>query len=116
MPLATINEALEFLISIGILKRHGTDFVQGETNLFLSADSPFVLKHHLNWRMKAIQSLDTVKAGDFHYSGVITLRKSDAVKIKEQMIQAVQNVRNIVKESESEALFAYTIDFFQMLE
>ncbi|MGZ3771873.1 MAG: TIGR02147 family protein [Bdellovibrio sp.] len=116
LPQSTVNQALEFLLQIGVLKQHGKEFRQGEVNLYLGADSNFITKHHANWRMKSIQSLDIVKDRDLHYSGVITCSHDDALKIKELLIKSVENIREIVKGSADESLFVYTLDLFELLK
>lgn len=116
LPQKTISEVLEFLVEIGLLKNHGAEFLQGETSLYLDAGSPFITKHHTNWRMKAVQSLDQKNDKDLHYSGVITCSIKDAEKIQEILIQTVQKIRELVKASNDETLMAYTLDLFSLLD
>jgi uncharacterized protein (TIGR02147 family) len=115
LPLSTVNEALEFLIEIGLIKQKGSTFAQGETSLYLDSKSPFITKHHTNWRMKAIQALDQKDRQRLNYSGVITCSEKDAEKIQEVMIQTVQKVREIVKESKDETLLVYALDLFGLI-
>lgn len=115
LPLATVNEVLEFLIQIDLIKPQGAGFVQGETNLYLDSKSPFITKHHTNWRVKAIQVLDQKNQQRVNYSGIITCSEEDAGKIQELMIQTVQKIRSIVKESKDETLLVYTLDLFGLI-
>jgi uncharacterized protein (TIGR02147 family) len=115
LPEKTVNEILEFLVQIGVLKIQGKEYRQGETSLYLGSDSPFIHQHHTNWRMKALQSLDQKEEGDLHYSGVITCSLEDAKKIQEIMIQTVQKIRATVKDSKDETLYAYTLDCFGLM-
>ena len=116
IPLATVGSALEFLVQMGLLKMHGSEYRQGEVSLYLGSDSGFLTKHHTNWRMKAIQSLDHVSEEDLHYSGVITCSEDDSEKIKEILIQAVGKIRETVKKSGDETLRVYNVDFFSILK
>jgi uncharacterized protein (TIGR02147 family) len=109
----TVNEVLEFLTEIGILSRNGTDYRQGETNLFLTPDSPFIGKHHLNWLAQAIVSLDERKEGDFHYSSVSSCSQEDKKKAREVLLNAANEIRTITSSSKkSETLFAWNIHLF----
>lgn len=116
LPQNLVNEVLEFLVQIGILKRVGYEYRQGEASLYLDAGSAFIQRHHLNWRVRAIQSLDHVKKEDLHYSGVITCSIEDISKIREAMVAAIQSIRSQVKESKDETLYFYTMDLVGLLE
>lgn len=115
LPLATVKETVEFLNHIGLIKSQGKVFRQGETSLYLDADSPFISKHHTNWRVRAIQALDQKDRKKLNYSGVITCSHQDAEKIQESMIQTVQKIRSIVKDSKDETLLVYTLDLFSLI-
>lgn len=115
LPQATVNQVLEFLVQMGVLKLRGNEYSQGEINLFLGTDSNFINKHHSNWRIKAVQSLDQPKENDLHFSGVITCSTEDAIKIKETMIKTVQKIRETVRASKDETLHVYALDLFSLL-
>lgn len=115
LPAESINEAIEFLLNIGVLKQSENKYSIGETHIFLSKGSPFITKHHTNWRIKAIQALDYKLEENFHYSGVITCSINDLPTIKEVLIRAVKEIREIVKDSPEESLCAYTLDLFKLV-
>ncbi len=116
LPLSTVNLSLEFLSQIGVLVIESGKYSQGAKSLFLTKDSPFFGKHQSNWKIKSIQSLDYLEEKDFHYTGIITCSKADAVKIRDLMFQIVQNILEIVKPSKDETALAYTIDLFKFIE
>ena len=72
-------------------------------------------KHHTNWRIKAIQSLDNKNDTDMHYSGVITCSHQDIEKIREVMLSAIQEIKALIRESQDETLFVYSLDLFGLL-
>ena len=116
LPQKTVNDAVEFLLEIGILKIDGKQLKQGETNLFLGTDSPFLVRHQLNWRVQAIHSLDLPREKDLHYSGVITCSKDDIQKIREVMLETIKDIRNTVQASpKDEAMYVYNLDLFNLL-
>lgn len=115
LPAKTVGEVVEFLLEIGILKTQGAELRQGETNLFVGTDSPFLSRHLLNWRTQAIRSLDHPQKQDLHYSSVITCSKEDALKIREEIMAAIQNIRKTIQASKDETLMVYSFDFFSLL-
>lgn len=112
-----VSEVLEFLTEIGVLKKKANHYLQGEVNLFLDKNSPFINKHHTNWRIKAVQSFDSPAESDFHYSGVITCSPKSREKIRELLLKAVESIRAEVRATESEEhLQVYTLDFFSLID
>lgn len=110
-----INEILEFLISINLVARQGSQFKVGVGRIFLGNDSSMILKHHTNWRMKAIESLDRNFKSDLHFSTVVTLSSDDVRKIKEHLVKHIEDIRGIVRESpKDEEIYSFCLDFFEI--
>lgn len=114
LPLKKVSSILDFLVSIGIATQEGHRFKTSAMRIHLENDSPMISKHHTNWRMKAIQSTERETPDELHYSAVITIAKKDALKIKSALVKAIESVRELVKESNEEELFCYTVDFFKV--
>jgi uncharacterized protein (TIGR02147 family) len=114
LSLQRVNEILSFLKSVGLVTEKSGRFQIGATHINLGSDSPLISKHHTNWRMKAVQSMDAPRKSDLHYSSVITASKEDLDKIRSVLVKAIEDVRSIVKPSKEEACFSYNIDFFDL--
>lgn len=115
LPRKTVNEVIEFLLEIGILKSSGSELKQGEANLFVGTDSMFLKRHRLNWRVAAIRALDDENSNHLHYSGVIGCSLKDAENIREILVAALQEIRKTVQNSQDETLLAYNLDLFGLL-
>jgi uncharacterized protein (TIGR02147 family) len=108
-----LSEVLNFLEENSLVKKEGDQYSIGESGFHLAAGSPFLVKHHTNWRIQAIRSLDDMKTEDLHYSSVISCDQKDIPQIKEALLSAVEKVRKIVRESENvDSLMSYSIDMF----
>lgn len=116
LPHKTVSEAVEFLLAIGVLKVFDSQLKQGETNLFIGTDSPFLSRHQLNWRTAAIRALDELNTKNLHYSGVITCSLEDSEKIRECMVETIQDIRKLVQASKDETLMVYNLDLFELLK
>ncbi|MAE57479.1 MAG: hypothetical protein CME69_01285 [Halobacteriovorax sp.] len=114
------KEIIEFLLSAGIIEKNNNLYEIGSRDIHLSSDSPMISKHHTNWRMKAISSLDARSDSDdqsyedMHYSGIISVTEKDAKKIKDILIKSIQKSRKIISESDTEEIFCYTLDMFKI--
>lgn len=111
----TVSEVLDFLEKCGLAKQHNPGFFEiGPQHIHLGQDSANIQKHHTNWRLKTLQSLDRLNKRDLHYSVVFTLSENDAQKIKGRLIEMIEETMEKVRNSPEEVLYCHTIDFFQI--
>ena len=107
-------EVAAFLCSIGLTVQSRGRLQPGQARIFLGSDSPSIGKHHTNWRMRAIDSLDRVHNADLHLSTVVSLSKKDVGRVKEMLIKNLETARAVIKESPAEELHCLALDFFQV--
>ena len=55
IPESVLAEVLQFLLDKGLLIKNGNHFKFGVDVIHVPHDSFLVSRHHINWRMKAIQ-------------------------------------------------------------
>lgn len=109
-----VSEALEFLINAGLITQEGDRFTTSSLQLRLGNDSHNILKHHANWRTQAIESLDREDLADLHYSGVVTLSRSDMTKIKNLLLDAIKDAQKVIQHSKEEEICALNVDLFSL--
>lgn len=114
LEMGKINEALSFLSRSGILEETAHGYKIGTARIHLGADSPLVAKHHINWRLQAIRALEGDTRENLHYSSVISLSESDASRIRELLIKALETIKPIVRDSAEETGRCLNIDFFKI--
>ncbi len=108
-------DILDFLLTSGILDEGPhNDFIIGKKQIHLGSDSPMISRHHINWRLKAMQSIERDATEGLHYTSVVSLSKSDFEMIKEILIQTIQKVKPIIKDSAEEELASFALDFFRI--
>ncbi len=69
-------------------------------------------RHHANWRMKAIESVDIEKKNDLHFTGVLGIAKNDIPKFKEKMLKLIEEFEPMLKESTEEVPVILLCDLF----
>jgi uncharacterized protein (TIGR02147 family) len=104
---------LAFLEKIGLVGKKGDEYSIGEKSIHLGAESPFIVNHHRNWRLKAIEHVNR-STENLNYSSVITCARADRYKIKEILIKAIEQIRIVVKNSKDDSIFSYGIDFLEL--
>ena len=95
IPPQKVAEVVRFLISTGLIVEKIGRLAMGPASIHLGSDSSMISKHHTNWRMRAIQSLDVPR-------------------VRAALVRALEEVRAIVKPSPEEEVYAYSLDLFRM--
>jgi uncharacterized protein (TIGR02147 family) len=115
LPMSKVGEVLSFLVSVGLASESGGKYTIRESRIHLGTDSPILGKHLTNWRLQAIQNFDRAAQGEnLHYSGIITLSRSDILRVRGLIVKALEAANKIVADSPEEELSCMSIDFFRV--
>jgi len=74
-----------------------------------------VVKHHANWRFRAIQKMDQREDSEMFFSSPMSISKSDFQRIREVFAKSIQAALEICKASPAEEVVCLNIDFFKTL-
>lgn len=105
---------LDFLLSTGLCKDERGKIIVGPSSTHLESTSPWVRVHHTNWRQKALQEMRREEPAKLHYTAPMTLSKADALKIREMVVQFLEQVDKVIEPSPSEELHCLNIDWFKV--
>jgi len=114
IPPKKVAEALEFLVETGLLIKSKKGYEIGNARIHIGADSPLISKHHTNWRMQAIRSLDFGKFENLHYSSVISISEKDVAVIREQFMKLLKSFDPLISSSKEEKLYSIGVDLFEV--
>jgi uncharacterized protein (TIGR02147 family) len=106
------EEILNFLVKTGVCYFEDGFYKMGKTIIHVPDESPFVVKHHMNWRLKAMQKMDTRSKQDIFFTSPMSLSKADRKKVREIFAHAIQRTLEICKDSPAEEVICLNIDFF----
>lgn len=109
-----VGEVLGFLTSAGLAIENKGRFQTGPTSIHLGNDSPMISKHHSNWRLQALQSLERESPDELHYSSAVTVARKDIPEVRKILISAIEQVRAVVRASKEDALYCYALDLFEV--
>lgn len=113
VPTSTINQCLEFLIENSLAITKNSKITYGPTYTHVGQDSPFVNKHHQNWRIKGIQQMDAKNETDLFYTCPMSLSEKDGLELRSYLLKVIQEVLKTVGPSPSEEVRCLNIDFFK---
>jgi len=114
LPEKLVIEAIRFLEDCRLVVRTENGYEFTDTKMHLSRDSDFIQRHHINWRSQSLQSVEKNLPEDLHYSLIFAISKEDKDRIRDILIEAIENSRKIVAPSPSEEIVALTIDLFDI--
>lgn len=109
-----VGEVLKFLVEHGLVVFARGIYRIGTARVHLSGSSPYVSRHHANWRLKGLAAIAEKRPDSLHYSSVITLSESDAVLIHEKLVGHIKEIKEIVRASPEEKLMSFNLDFFRV--
>jgi uncharacterized protein (TIGR02147 family) len=112
LSLDKVEVIVNFLVLHGLVEIKKNGFNLGTKNTHLDNDDPLVNIHRKNWRLKAIEKMSKTEDQDFFFSANMSVAKKDVKKIRELMLQTIEKLTKVVKDSDAEELCALNIDFF----
>lgn len=114
LSLSTVQKTLDFLLSCGLAVREGAGYAIGPRHIHLGRNSENLHRHHLNWRMQVLRSLDCDRDENLNYASVVTLSQEDAFKVREILLSAIKKSADVIMESTEEDAYAMVVDFVPM--
>ena len=106
------EQILDFLLQAGVCEKRSELFVPGKTMIYVPNVSPFVLKHHMNWRMRAMQKMDTREDRELYFSFPMSIAKNDFDLVREKLANLIKEITEICRASNPEEVACLNIDFF----
>ena len=110
---AKIQSTIQFLLDYQLLVKVGDHLKVGPQKTHLENTSPWVIKHHQNWRIKAIEVMQNSREADLFYSAPMSLSHEVAEKIRQQLPEFIKQMIEQVGPSKSETVRCLNIDWFE---
>lgn len=109
---ARATEVLRFLKDCGLILESEKKFQMSTQSTYLSQDSPHLIKHHSNWRIKAIQTAEVLDSKELMYTGQVSLSEKDFEILREDMASLIKRFLERVHASPAEEIACLNIDWF----
>lgn len=111
-----VKEVVSFLLDSGLLLADGKKLKRGPQRTYLPPDSPFISRHHANWRLKAIENFTALTPAELAFTAPITLAEKDLGKCRKILLDAIEEITVLVDKSPAEKLACLNIDLFKPLK
>jgi hypothetical protein len=115
LPSKRVREVIDFLLSCGLCVEKNGRIETGPIRTFLPAGSPLVKQHHLNWRFKGLQALDSLRKHELAFTAPMTLSLENRDAVKEILRDAIEKMSRLFDRPQiDEELCCLVIDWFDV--
>lgn len=114
LPVGRIRKVVDFLLNCGLCIEEKNKIKYGLVETYLESSSPHVLQHHLNWRKKTQEKLESMTEQDLFFTFPVVITDTDAAKIREKIVQLIESVKKISDPSPSEELYSLNLDWVKL--
>ncbi len=108
-----LTQIIQFLVQHQLLLNQNGRLAVGPRKTHLESTSPWIIKHHQNWRFKSIERMQNQDQRDFFYSAPMSLSKELAEKIRLQLPDLIKQIVTEVGDSKSEVIRCLNLDWFE---
>lgn len=112
LPPESISESLSLLLRAGLITERNGRLKASSQRVHLGKDAPALSKHHTNWRVQALHSLDRSSVEDLHYSGPLAVTRESARKLRGLLLETLSKTEKLLSEPGEEEVFCLNMDFF----
>lgn len=111
----TIEQALHFLVSCGMIVALGKQFVPTKKSIHLERPSPYLNKFLTGSRIFALKKLDLNDESDLFYSSIVAINQKALIAIKNILVESIDSCRKLTESSTDEdTLMTLNIDFSEI--
>ncbi|HWU44289.1 MAG TPA: TIGR02147 family protein [Bdellovibrio sp.] len=108
-----ISRVIKELTDLKLIQKSRDRWQPTKNRIHLNPEDIQISNHHRNYRAFSSRELEEIKPKSLHFSSAIALSIEDAQKVKEVLLQTIQEVEAIIKPSEEETIRVLCMDFFE---
>lgn len=112
IPPAKAQEILKFLVETGLCDFQNDRYFMGPQSTHLEKGSPHWLRHHSNWRTRAILRSESLSDEELMYTVGVSLSEKDFTLLREAMVNFIKKFLETVHQSPAEDIACLNLDFF----
>ena len=103
---------LRFLVETQLCKEQDGFYILGAQKTYLEPGSPHLLKHHANWRLRAIRRSENLTPDELMYTAPISISKKDFEALRAMTVDFIKLSLAKVHASEPDEIACLNIDLF----
>lgn len=111
---ALASKVVAFLLEHGLVVEKSGRLDMGPQVTHVGHDSPFVNRHHTNWRLKGLQAIEGLREDELFYTGPMAISNRAAKEIRKDIVALIERSTKAAADSKSEVLNCLNIDWFRI--
>ncbi len=113
IPLGIINNVVQFLLEKNLCRIENNRLTYGDYRTHIGKDSPYVIKHHQNWRIKGFQNMELRRDEDLFFTQPMAMSREASEKIRLLLPGIIEQINAISGPSDSEVVRCFNLDWFE---
>ena len=115
IPSSKISSIVDFLLEKGLCKLKKDQLHINTQHTLLTADSPFVKNHHVNWRVNSIEKAsDLNRKNEVMFTLPMSLSEKAYDELHKLILKTIKDTYDVVGPSEDECLAYLGIDLYKI--
>lgn len=107
-----VERILEELEREGLVESKKGEYFFKSGDVHLTKTSPFVVSHHMNWRMRAVENSQRLADDSLHYTLVQVIDKEHFEKIKDRLVSVIHEANLLASGAGKSKMMALNVDAF----
>jgi len=112
LPLNLVQRSIDFLMDNNLIRSTKNGYVVTEKSIKITRDSPQILNHHRNWRLKALERSPNLIHEESLITAPLSISRKDAVVIQFKIQHLLNEIKEIVNLTSPEEVWCLNIDWF----
>lgn len=108
-----VAKVIGFLLENQLIVERNGKFDLGPQVTHVGHDSPFVNRHHANWRLQGLKAMERIAEDEVFYTGPMALSHEAAKEIRKDIVGLIERSTKRVADSKSELLACLNVDWFK---
>ncbi|MEN0059833.1 MAG: TIGR02147 family protein [Bdellovibrio sp.] len=114
IPKNNVQDILDFLLAKGLCKKSDKGFAMDLQRIHVPANSPLVVNHHLNWRMKSLAFVQNAKKQELAFTSPLSISRRDFEKVRGMILKLIEDISEVVDKTDPEIIACLNIDHFMI--
>lgn len=106
------NGILKFLSETNLCREENGKFTVGTQHTHVEKGSPFLSRHHHNWRVKALEKTESISDKELQFTGPVSISREEFAVVREVLVEAINKSLERVKASDPTDVACLLIDWF----
>jgi uncharacterized protein (TIGR02147 family) len=115
LPKDLVRQILEFLLATGLVRETRDGLELGPKNTVLELDSPFLPRHHSNWRMRGLERMATLRPHEMFFTCPMVIGRKESIEIRKLIERLIADMDHVLTTSKPEKVACLNVDWFDVI-